>query len=179
MNLNEEMTIAILALQLVLLAFQLWLIYRQLILSDRAEHRAQTHSKLSVTPALDFEIDCHNDRLSIVLKNYGIGPGRITNLDFFVDGQPFSTRIPSQPTISLLCAALSVTWGSECFMREIRRETWLAVNGSLNLLLLIAFPTTAAAVKCRDRIIVRVKYESMYGEKFVASTEDFCSLSHG
>jgi hypothetical protein len=165
MTLNEELTVSILALQCVLLAVQLWLIYRQLVLGDRAECRAQTHDKLSVTPALDFVVNCRNDLLTVELKNYGIGPARLTWLEYFVDDVPFTHRVPGQPTISLFCVALNVPWGTASFMNEIARESWLAVGGSMNLIILTGFPTTAAAIKCRDRIGVRVQYESMYRDR--------------
>jgi hypothetical protein len=167
-TLNEKLTVSMLALQSVLLGFQLWLIYRQLVLGDRAERRAQTHDKLSVTPALDFVVNSRNDLLTFELRNYGIGPARLTGLEYFVDDVAFTHRVPGQPTISLFCLTLSVPWGTASFMNEIARDSWLAVGGSINLIILTGFPTTAAAIKCRDRIGVRVQYESMYGDRNIA-----------
>ena len=178
MTLTEQLTLGVLSAQLFVFGAQLVvfrqqrkLMARQLQLGMDAEERARTHDRLSVTPALDFTLDCVSERILIQLMNYGIGPAKLAELKIFVDEQPFAPPIALKPAIEVLCAQLGISWGSACYLRESRRTSWIAAGGNLRVLDLSGVGTLSAAMAMRDRIRVTASYESIYGEKFEASTD--------
>ena len=118
------------------------------------------HNKLMVQPYLQLELNADMDGTwSGFINNNGLGPAKVTHVDYFVDGKP----------VSGLTAMLSVlgeraecygTGGIERFYRvNDRQQVLRTVNAGCG-------KTSSELNKLLSRIHISMQYESLYGEQF-------------
>jgi hypothetical protein len=157
------------ALTATVLGVQLWLIWRTYQLSREAEARSQRHDRISVRPALEFYTYGDIGSVRIVCSNYGIGPAKIREQIFTIDGRP-SRPGESPGPIDLLRELLhGVGLRQEALemLRELAPHTWMGAGEEWECVR-IELPgySREQTFTLRDRIQIKINYESLYGDPF-------------
>jgi hypothetical protein len=149
------------------LAVQLVLIWRTYKLSREAEARAERHDRVSVRPVLDFYTFGDAGILRIVLSNYGIGPARILEQVFTINGKNYRPGDSPGPTEALheLLRSSGLPQEALQMLNEFAPRTWMGAGAQWDCVV-IALPgyTRERTFQLRDEILVKVKYESLYGD---------------
>ena len=157
------------ALTATVLAVQLYLIWRTYQLSREAETRSQRHDRISVRPALEFYTYGDAGTLRIVLSNFGVGPARIREQLFTINGK--NSRPGEVPgpldLLGELFQAMGIAREAMQMFREFAPQTWMGAGAEWECVR-IALPgySREQAFNLRDKILIKVKYESLYGESF-------------
>jgi hypothetical protein len=155
----------------IVLAVQLYLIWRTFRLSEEAERRSQRHDRVSVTPVLEYAVYRDANLFSITLHNFGLGPAKIIEQSFVIDGQPIRVGATPTPREALLRVLRSLTLSPNNLKHvgEFPPNTWLGTAGEI-VCVRIALPNFGEAQlnALLPRIIFRTHYESIYGETFHA-----------
>jgi hypothetical protein len=133
------------------------------------------HSRLSVTPHIDFIYGEMDSPLSVNLLNNGIGPARVLNFSVFVDGTERSAATP----LGLLGGAVQqLDLKGSIWTDDIRAGQVIAagkkipviVYSDLNLQLDDSTEDAARNVRAFESSLRRIKivvdYESFYGQGF-------------
>jgi hypothetical protein len=152
----------------VVLAVQLYLIWRTYQLSREAELRSQRHDRLSVRPALEFYTFGDTESLRIVLNNFGLGPAKVREQIFTVDGQVRRPGDSPGPVDALhdLLRSKGIPQDALQMLRELAPRTWMGAGEEWECVK-IALPgyTREQAFDLRDRILIKIVYQSIYGDE--------------
>jgi hypothetical protein len=167
--LNERLSTIILFVQCAILAVQLWLIYRQLTVSRDAEARAQRHDRLSVRPYLDFATQSERGSLRAVLSNHGNGVAIIGAFTFTVDGKEILGPTGTGQLREFLEALGLAEDGLD--PRFTSRANWIATPAGLRsggeiVVLDVRLRASFNVDALRSRIVMKVRYKSLYDEEF-------------
>jgi hypothetical protein len=157
------------ALTALVLGVQLFLIWRTYVLSQEAEQRSQKHNRISVTPALEFYTFGDRENLRIVPNNFGIGPAKIIKQTFTIEGRVCHPGDSPGP-IDLLHAklrAIGLRHENLQMLRELAPRTWMGAGTEWECVKIVVPGYTRDQVfHLRDRILIKIEYESLYGEPF-------------
>jgi len=149
------------------LAVQLYLIWRTYRLTRETESRSQRHDRVSVRPALEFYTFGDTASLRIVLNNFGLGPARIRDQLFTVSGQerrPGETPGPVDALHELLRAE-GIPLEELLMLREFAPGTWMGAGEEWECVKIgLSGYTREQAFALRDKILIKVVYESIYGD---------------
>ncbi len=115
--------------------------------------QTQRHNRLSVRPYFTFSnnTNVEENRYQVVLSNQGYGPGIIKEYEISVDGKVYDGLIPA---MSALDTTILVTQATTYFPGDV-----IASNTVKSILQMRNY-------KKSDRIVIRIKYESIYEEVF-------------
>jgi hypothetical protein len=155
------------ALTAIVLAVQLYLIWLSYRVSRQTEERSQRHDKLSISPALEFYWYIDTNRLELALRNVGVGPAKVLEQIFIIDGT--ERRPGDRPSTTDALRAVLGTIGLPAVMLkhlgEFAPNTWIgAGEKSDSIKMELPGFNHDQLFALRDRIQIKMRYQSIYGD---------------